>query len=74
MRGDLFKPDITFALDFPTESLAKTDPTVAFTIDEILKNENELNKQVAFLVVFNSFAPSMLRFILRPDFSASIFL
>jgi len=58
MRGDLFKPDITFALDFPTESLAKTDPTVSFTIDEILKNENELNKQVAFLVVFNSFAPS----------------
>jgi len=58
MRGDLFKPDITFALDFPTESLAKTDATVSFTIDEILKNENELNKQVAFLVVFNSFAPS----------------
>jgi len=58
MRGDLFKPDITFTIDFPTESLAKTDPTVSFTIDEILKNENELNKQVAFLVVFNSFAPS----------------
>src|SRR4249920_2899488 len=58
MRGDLFKPDITFGLDFPTESLAKTDATVSFTIDEILKNENELNKQVAFLVVFNSFAPS----------------
>ncbi|HEX6168949.1 MAG TPA: hypothetical protein VFZ33_04590 [Chitinophagaceae bacterium] len=58
MRGDLFKPDITFTLDFPTESLAKTDPTVSFTLDEILKNENELNKQVAFLVVFNSFAPS----------------
>ncbi|HEX6846429.1 MAG TPA: translocation/assembly module TamB domain-containing protein [Chitinophagaceae bacterium] len=58
MRGDLFKPEITFALDFPSESLANTDPTVAFTIDEILKNENELNKQVAFLVVFNSFAPS----------------
>ena len=58
MQGDLFKPDITFTLDFPTESLAKTDPTVAFTLDEILKNENELNKQVAFLVVFNNFAPS----------------
>ena len=58
MRGDLFKPDISFALDFPTESLVKTDPKVSFTLDEILKNENELNKQVAFLVVFNSFAPS----------------
>ena len=58
MRGDLFKPDITFALDFPPESLPKTDPSVSFVVDEILKNENELNKQVAFLVVFNSFAPS----------------
>ncbi|HEV8272728.1 MAG TPA: hypothetical protein VGQ04_15560, partial [Chitinophagaceae bacterium] len=58
MRGDLFKPEITFTLDFPTESPAKTDPTVSFAIDEILKNENELNKQVAFLVVFNNFAPS----------------
>jgi hypothetical protein len=62
MRGDLFKPDITFAIDFPTRVLAKTDPTVSFTIDEILKNENELNKQVAFLVVFNSFRTFKLRF------------
>jgi len=58
MRGDLFKPDITFALDFPSESYAKKDPTVAFVIDKVLQNENELNKQVAFLVVFNNFAPS----------------
>jgi hypothetical protein len=58
MRGDLFEPDITFALDFPPESFAKKDATVAFVIDEKLKNENELNKQVAFLVVFNNFAPS----------------
>ena len=57
MRGDLFKPDITFELDFPPESLPKQDATVSFVINEILKNENELNKQVAFLVVLNSFAP-----------------
>jgi hypothetical protein len=60
MRGDLFKPDITFALDFPPESLPKRDATVAFVIDELLKNENELNKQVAFLVVFNNFAPATI--------------
>lgn len=58
MRGDLFNPNITFDLDFPPESLPKRDATVAFVIDEVLKNENELNKQVAFLVVFNNFAPS----------------
>jgi hypothetical protein len=60
MRGDLFKADITFALDYPPESIPKKDATVAFVIDEILKNENELNKQVAFLVVFNNFAPSTI--------------
>ncbi|HET9746785.1 MAG TPA: hypothetical protein VFP97_13810, partial [Chitinophagaceae bacterium] len=60
MRGDLFKPDITFALDYPPESIPKKDATVAFVIDEILKNENELNKQVAFLVVFNNFAPATI--------------
>lgn len=58
MRGDLFKPDITFTLDFPPESVPKRDAFIASVIDEILKNENELNKQVAFLVVFNNFAPS----------------
>ncbi|HEY5967637.1 MAG TPA: translocation/assembly module TamB domain-containing protein, partial [Chitinophagaceae bacterium] len=52
MRGDLFKPDITFAIDFPPESLPKTDATVSLALEENLKNENELNKQVAFLVVF----------------------
>ena len=60
MRGDLFKPDITFALDYPPESIPKKDATIAFVIDEILKNENELNKQVAFLVVFNNFAPASI--------------
>jgi hypothetical protein len=60
MTGDLFTPNITFDLDFPPESLPKRDATVAFVIDELLKNENELNKQVAFLVVFNSFAPSTI--------------
>ena len=60
MRGDLFKPDITFGLDYPPESVPKKDATVAFVIDEILKNENELNKQVAFLVVFNNFAPASI--------------
>ena len=74
MRGDLFKPDITFALDYPPESLPKSDPTVAFIIDEILKNENELNKQVAFLVVFNCFAPSNLSSSLSLTSGVDIFV
>ena len=59
MKGDLFKPDISFSLDFPPESPPKSDATISYIIQkQILDNENELNKQVAFLVVFNSFAPT----------------
>jgi len=58
MNGDLFNPTITFALDYPPESLPKRDVQVGLYLDDIFRNENELNKQVAFLVVFNSFAPS----------------
>ena len=59
LRGDLFKPDISFSLEFPPESPPNSDPSISFIIQkQILDNENELNKQVAFLVVFNSFAPT----------------
>ena len=58
LSGDLFKPDIKFALDFPPESIAKKDLSVSFVVDQLQNNENELNKQVAFLVVFNRFAPT----------------
>ena len=58
LRGDLFAPRITFDLDFPPDSPPNTDQSVSFLINQIKANENELNKQVAFLVVFNSFAPS----------------
>lgn len=58
LSGDLFNPDIAFSLDFPPESPPKKDVSVSFVMDQLQNNENELNKQVAFLVVFNSFAPS----------------
>jgi hypothetical protein len=57
LRGDLFKPEISFALDFPPESPAKRDLSTSFVIDQVQNNENELRKHVAFLVVLNSFAP-----------------
>jgi len=58
LRGDLFKPDIKFDLDFPPESAVKKDFYASQMIRLILENENELNKHVAFLVVFNKFAPT----------------
>lgn len=58
LRGDLFAPRISFDLDFPPDSPPKTDQSVMFLINQLEANENELNKQVAFLVVFNNFAPT----------------
>ena len=57
LSGELFKPTFTFKLEFPENSAAFTDPTLAFGIQQIEKNANELNKQVTYLIVFNSFAP-----------------
>lgn len=58
LKGDLFKPDIKFDLDFPPDSPPLKNFTVSEAIKVTLSNENELNKHVAFLVVFNRFAPS----------------
>ncbi len=60
LTGDLFKPDIKFSLDFPSSSPAVTDPVFSFNIHQMEKNPNEINKQVTYLIVLNSFAPSEL--------------
>lgn len=56
----LFKPAITFSLDFPGSSIAITDPELALVFQQMQKNLNEINRQVTYLIVFNSFAPSEL--------------
>ncbi|HSU28943.1 MAG TPA: translocation/assembly module TamB domain-containing protein, partial [Chitinophagaceae bacterium] len=60
LTGDLFKPTISFSLDFPPSSPAVSDPELALIMQKIQANTNELNKQVTYLIVFNSFAPSEL--------------
>ncbi|MFN8291245.1 MAG: translocation/assembly module TamB domain-containing protein, partial [Chitinophagaceae bacterium] len=60
LSDKLFKPAIAFSLDFPTTSVAVTDPELALIIQQLLKNPNEVNRQVTYLIVFNSFAPSDL--------------
>lgn len=57
LTGKLFTPDINFALDFPSTSVATTDPELALLVQQMQKNTNELNRQVTYLIVFNSFAP-----------------
>ncbi len=60
LTDKLFSPNIKFSLDFPNTSVAITDPELALLIGQMQKNVNELNKQVTYLIVFNSFAPSEL--------------
>lgn len=57
LTGELFQPNFNFKLEFPSNSLIYRDPGVSFGIQQIEKNPNELNKQVTYLIVFNSFAP-----------------
>ena len=57
LSGDLFKPDFKFSLDFPPNSKVKNDFGVAKSIELMQNNPNDLNRQVTYLIVFNSFAP-----------------
>jgi hypothetical protein len=57
MSGELFNPIFNFKLEFPPSSIAATDPILPYNIQQIENNPNQLNKQVTYLIVFNSFAP-----------------
>lgn len=57
LTGNLFRPKFDFALDFPNKNVAYNSPDFQLAIQQIQQNQNELNKQVAYLIVFNSFAP-----------------
>lgn len=58
LTGSLFHPDFNFKLDFdPRKNTLYSNPEFAFAIQQIQNNQNELNKQVTYLIVFNSFAP-----------------
>ena len=57
LSGELFRPTFNFKIDFPENSIANSNPSLAFGIQQIERNPNEINKQVTYLIVFNSFAP-----------------
>jgi hypothetical protein len=56
LTEDLFNPKIDFQLEFPPNSVAVTDPSLSFSLQQILRNQGEVYKQAAYLVVLNSFA------------------
>ena len=57
LTDKLSKPTIKFKLDFPQSSPIKTDALFTEFINKIEKDDNEMLKQVTYLIVFNMFAP-----------------
>ncbi len=58
MTGNLFQPKFAFKLNFDEgNNRALSRPEFALALQQIQNNQNELNKQVTYLIVFNSFAP-----------------
>ena len=57
LTGKLFQPKFSFKLEFPNSSNVFNNPAIAFGIQQLQNNPNELYKQVTYLIVTNSFAP-----------------
>lgn len=57
LTGDLMSPLIRFQIELPPNSSLKNDLDGLRVLSQIQNDENELNKQVAFLIVFNRFGP-----------------
>jgi hypothetical protein len=57
LTDKLMKPTIQFLIELPSNSPLKDDPQALAALQQIQRDQNELNKQVAFLIVFNSFGP-----------------
>lgn len=61
LTGELFRPSFDFQIEFPQNFYTSVDQRAAFSLEQgirqIERNPNELNKQVAYLIVLNQFAP-----------------
>ena len=57
LTGKLSQPDIDFKLDFPIGSSVKNDPDFALFLNRLESDNNEMLKQVTYLIVFGTFAP-----------------
>ncbi len=57
LTGDLFRPTFNFQLEVPNNTATNDNPSLTFALQQIEKDPNEINKQVTYLIVFNSFAP-----------------
>mgnify|MGYP000380015375 CR=1 FL=1 len=57
LRNKLFQPNIKFSIAFPQGNPISSDNEFSQFITRLERDENEILKQVSFLIVFNSFAP-----------------
>lgn len=57
LSGNLKQPTIHFLIDFPTGEQVKNDETFNQFLSKLEKDDNEMLKQVTYLIVFGSFAP-----------------
>lgn len=70
LSGKLMKPDIKFRFDFPANSPIKNDDVFDRFRKKIEADDNEMIKQVAYLIVFNSFAPYGEQSIAQTNFTS----
>lgn len=57
LTNRLTKPDIAFRIALPANSPIRSNPDVATILSFIENDINELNKQVSYLIAFNTFGP-----------------
>lgn len=57
LTGKLTNPQIKFSFGFPPGSLIETDQQLQLFLNKIQSDDNEMLKQVTWLIVFGSFAP-----------------
>ncbi len=57
LSGNLKQPTIHFNIDFPTGEQVKNDETFNQFLTKLEKDDNEMLKQITYLIVFGSFAP-----------------
>ena len=58
LKDKLMHPAISFEIQLPPNSDMRNDAGAGFVLSQINNDPSELNKQVAFLLVFNSFGPT----------------
>ncbi|HEX6914278.1 MAG TPA: translocation/assembly module TamB domain-containing protein [Chitinophagaceae bacterium] len=57
LRNKLSEPAVKFRIDFPTTAGLASQPGFTEFMANLASNTNERNKQVTYLLVFNTFAP-----------------